>query len=95
MDDVDIYWENDQLDVDAVFRPGMDTPFPPTAVDDLERVGSAEKLILLDGDEDIENSPPTTPVSQRRTRPPALLRSRPFGTRIENIPEDNYRNLLQ
>ena len=25
LDDADFYWENDQLDVDAVFRPGIDT----------------------------------------------------------------------
>ena len=27
---VDTYWENDQPDVDAVFRPGIDTPFSPS-----------------------------------------------------------------
>ena len=27
LDDVEFYWENDQLDMDAVFRPGIDTPF--------------------------------------------------------------------
>ena len=27
LDDMDFYWENDQLDEDAVFRPGIDTPF--------------------------------------------------------------------
>ena len=27
LDDVESYWENDQLDADAVFRPGIDTPF--------------------------------------------------------------------
>ena len=27
LDDVEFYWENDQLNVDAVFRPGIDTPF--------------------------------------------------------------------
>ena len=26
LDDVDFYWEKDQLDVDAVFRPSIDTP---------------------------------------------------------------------
>ena len=25
--DVEVYWENAQLDVDAVFRPDFDTPF--------------------------------------------------------------------
>ena len=69
--DVEFYWENDQLDLDAVFRPGIDTPFSPTAFDDLEMGGSAENPILLDEEEDRENSPPTktttTPVSGRPT----------------------------
>ena len=26
LDDADFYWENDQLEVDAVFRPSIDTP---------------------------------------------------------------------
>ena len=30
LDDVEFYWENDQLDVDVVLRPGIDTPFSPT-----------------------------------------------------------------
>ena len=65
--DVEFYWENDQLDVDSVFRPGIDTPFLQTAFDDLEMGGSAENPILLDEGEDKENSPPTiTPVSERR-----------------------------
>ena len=96
LDDIDFYWENDQLDVDAVFRPGIDTPFSPTAFDDLEMRSSAENPILLDEEEEKENSPPpTTPVSETPTRPSALLRSRPFGTRIENVPDYVYRHLFQ
>ena len=97
LDHVEFYWKNDQLVVDAVFRPGSDTPFSPTAFHDLEMGVSAENTILFDNEEDKENSPPTTttPVSERPTRPPALLRSRPFGTRIENVPEYIYRNLFQ
>ena len=65
LDDVEFYWENDQLVVDAVFRPGIDTFCSPTAFDDLEMRGSAEDPFLLDEEEDQENSPPTanTPVS--------------------------------
>ena len=33
---IEFYWQNDQLDVDAVFRPAIATPFSPTAFDDLE-----------------------------------------------------------
>ena len=99
LDDVEFYWENDQLDVEAVFRPGIDFRFSPTAFDDLEMGGSAENRILLDQEEDKKNSPPTTttPVSERPTRPPALVlpRSRPFGTRMETVPDFVYGNLFQ
>ena len=89
LDDAEFYWGNDQLVVDTVFRPGIDTPFSTTAFDDLGMGGSAENTILLDEEEDKENSPPTTttPVSERPTRPPVLLRSRLFETRIENVPD--------
>ena len=100
MEEVEFYWENDQLDVHAVFRPGIDTPFQPSAFDDLEMGGSAENPNLLDEEEDLEISPPTrttttTPVSERPTRPPALLRSPPFGAGIEIVPDYIYRNLFQ
>ena len=96
LDDVEFYWKNEQLDIDAVFRPGIDTPFSPREFDDLEMGVSAENPILLHEEEDKENSPPTTtPVSQRPTRPPALLKNRPFGTRVEIVPDSVYINLFQ
>ena len=98
LDDVQFYWENDQLDVVAVLRPGIENPFSPTAFDDLEMGGSSENPIPLDKEEYKENSPsppPTTPVSERPTRPPALLRSLPFGTRIENVPDYLQGKLFQ
>ena len=58
LDHFDFFWENSQLDVDAVFRPGVDTLFSPTAFDDLEMGGSAKNPILFDDEEDKENSPP-------------------------------------
>ena len=64
LDDADFYREKGPLDVDAVFRPEIGTHFSPTAVEDLERGGSAENPNLLDEEEDEENSPPTTPVSE-------------------------------
>ena len=67
LDVVEFYWESDQLGVDAVFSPGCDSPFSPTALDDLEKGGSAENAFLLEEEEDKENSPPTTPVSERPT----------------------------
>ena len=95
LEDVELYWEKNQLDVDDVFRPSIDTPISPTAFDDLEMGGSTDNPILLDEREDRENSPPTTPVSEGLTRPLALLGSRPFGTRIEKVPYHFYRELIQ
>ena len=35
LEDIEFNWENSQLYMDAVFRPGIDTPFSPTTIDDL------------------------------------------------------------
>ena len=58
--------------------------------------GSVEKPIKLD-EEDKENAPPAplTPVSERPTEPPGLLRSCAFGARIKNVPDYVYRSLFQ
>ena len=34
LEDIDFNWEGSQLDLDAVFRTGIDTPFSPTTFDD-------------------------------------------------------------
>ena len=96
LEDIEFNWENSQLDMDSVFRPGIDTPFSPTVFDDLLMGdGSVENPIVLDEEQDKENAPPTTPVSERPTEPPRLLRGRAFGARIENVPDYVYRNLFQ
>ena len=55
---------------------------------------TAANPIIVDDEEDKENSAPTTtttsPESECPTEPPRLLRSRPFGTRLENVPESVY-----
>ena len=35
LEDVEFNWEDSQLDMDAVFRPSIDTPFSPTVFEDL------------------------------------------------------------
>ena len=95
MDNVELYREKDRLDVDAVFGPGFDTPFPPTALSDLEMGGSAENPNMPDEEKDKKNSHPTIPVSERPTRRPGLPRSHPFGTRKEHVPDYVYKNLFQ
>ena len=97
LEDIEFNWENSQLDMDSVFRPGIDTPFSPTTFDNLLMGdGSVENPIVLDGEKDKENAPPpTTPEFVRPTEPPRLQRSRAFGTRIENVPDCHYRKLFQ
>ena len=77
LEDIEFNWEDSHLDMDAVFRPGIDTPFSATTFDDLMMGdGSVENPIVLDEEEDKENAPPpTTPESVRPTEPPRLQRS--------------------
>ena len=91
LEDIEFNWENSQLDMDSVFRPGIDTPFSPTVFENLLMGdGSVENPILSEEEQDKESAPPTTPVSERPTEPPRLLRSRAFGARIENVPDYVY-----
>ena len=95
LEDIEFNWENSQLDMDSVFRPGIDTPFSPTVFDDLLMGdGSVENTIVLEEEEDKENAP-TTAESARPNEPPRLQRSRAFGARIENVPDYVYRNLFE
>ena len=96
LEDIEFNWENSQLDMDAVFRPGKDTPFSPATFDDLSMgEGSVENPIVLDEEEDKGNSPPSTTESVRPTELPRLQRSRAFGARIENVPDCVHTNLFQ
>ena len=97
LEDIEFNWENSQLEMEAVFRPGIDTPFSPTTFDDLLMGdGSVENPIVLDGEEDKENAPPSPSTSESvgPTDPPRLQRSRAFGARMENVPDYVFRNLF-
>ena len=97
LEDIEFSWEDPAVDMDSVYRPGIDTPFSPSVFDDFQMEGSSlANPIIVDDEEDKENSAPTrTPESERPTEPPRLLRSRPFGTRLENVPESVYRTLFR
>ena len=97
LEDIEFNWENNQLDLDAVFRPGIDTPFSPTTFDDLSMEGSDANPIVLDEEEDKENAPlpPTTPESLKPTEPPRLKKSCAFAARKENLPDYDFRSLFQ
>ena len=98
LEDIEFSWEDPAVDMDNVYRPGIDTPFSPSTFDDLQMEGStAANPIFVDDEEDKENSAPTTstPESECLTEPPRILRSCPFGTRLENVPEYVYRTLFR
>ena len=85
------------MDMDSVYRPEIDTPFSSSIFHDFQMEAStAANPIIVDDEEDEENSAPTTttPESERPTVPPRLLRSPPFGTRLENVPDSVYRALF-
>ena len=94
LEDIELNWENSQLETDAVFRPGIDTPFSPTTFDDLSMEGSVQNPIGLDEKEDRENFPlsaPSTSESVRLTEPPRLQRSCALGARLEDVPNFVFR----
>ena len=100
LEDIECSWEDPAVDVDSVCSPGIDTPFSPSVFDDFQMNGStAANPIIVDDEEGKENSAPTTktttPVAERSTEPPRLLRSRPFGTRLEIVPDCVYRILFR
>ena len=89
VDDAEFYWENDQQDVHSHFRPSIDTLVSPAIFNYFEMDSRFENLILIDKEQDKENSPPphpTTPVSETPIQTLSLETSCPFGTRNENIP---------
>ena len=87
--DIEFNWEHSQLEMDAVFRPGINNPFSPKIFDDLSMEGSIENPMCWTKRKTRRRNapPPSTPESARPTDPPRLQRSRPFGTRIENVPD--------
>ena len=64
------------MELDAVLTPGKVATFLPKTFSDLEMVEwrPSENTILLVEEED-ENSPSTTSLTERPTQPPRLLRS--------------------
>ena len=71
--DIEFYRENDQLDADAVLKPGKDATFSPSTSNVFEMGSMAENQILIDEEQEKKNAPhpthPITPVSKRLTQP--------------------------
>ena len=74
LEDIEFSWEGPAVEMDSVYRPGIDTPFSLSIFDDLQMEGStAANPIIVDDEEDKENSVPTTstPESERQPSLPA------------------------
>ena len=71
---IESQWEDPDLNMDAVFQPGIDTPFSPSYYNDIEMGSMAEIPFLADKEENKESSPtlPTTPMSDRPDQPNPL-----------------------
>ena len=97
--DDQFYWENDQLDVDAVFRPGVATPFSSSTVNDFVMGSMVDNPIPMDEEQDKENSPhppySSTPISETPNQSLLIMRSRPFETALENVPDYVFRNMFE
>ena len=78
LEDIEFNSENSQLDMDAAFRPGIDTPFSPTTFDDLSMEGSVEYPIVLDEEED--------KTRQDKTRRMLLFHQHPNLSDARNLP---------
>ena len=87
------------MDIDSVYRPGIDTPFSPSIFDGFQMEGSTVRNpIIVDDEEDKEISAPTTtttPESGHPTESPRLLSCLPFGTGLEKVPDSVYRSLFR
>ena len=97
LEDIEFSSEDPAVDLARVFWPGIDTQLSISIFDDFQMGSTAANIIIVDDKEDKENSAPTiiTPESERPTETSRLLRSSPFGTRLENAPDSVYRTLFR
>ena len=101
LDDVELYWKNEQLDVGAVFRPGIDAPFSPSNINDFETDSMAGNPLLIDEEHDKDISPGhhlTPPLSERSTQPPVLMKGPHMEQELKMFPilfKEIYLNKLK
>ena len=93
--DTDFSWEDPVVDMDSVYWHRNDTSFSPSIFDIFQMGSAAANPITVDDEEDKEKSAPTTTTTTKTFETPRLLRSRPFGTRLENLPDSVYRFLFR
>ena len=60
LEDIDFSWEDPAVDMESVYQLGTDTPFSPSIFDGFQMGSTAANPIIVDDEEDKENSAPTT-----------------------------------
>ena len=98
LEDIEFSREDPAVKRDSAYRPGIDTLFSPSILDNFQMEGTtAANPITVDDEEDKENSAPTTktPEFERPTETPRLLRSLPFVTRLKSVPDSVHRTLFR
>ena len=90
-------YELSELEIDADFRPRLETPFTTTVFNDLEMIEAetSENPVTMDEKEDKENSPLPISESERPIEHPRLFRCCPFWRRIEIVLESVYTISLE
>ena len=88
LEDIEFLWDDPYLNMDADYRPGLNTPFAFPFWRFWERFNDWKpNSDWRKAREEELNSTSTTPVSERPTQSPVLMRSCPFGTKFENVPD--------
>ena len=68
LENIEFSWKVSAVDMDSVYRPGIDTPISPPIFDYSQMEGStAANPIIVDDEEDKENSAPTTTTTTTTT----------------------------
>ena len=60
LEDIEFSWEDPAVDMDSVYRSGIDTPFSPSIFDAFQMEGSTAANPIIVDDEEDQNSAPTT-----------------------------------
>ena len=94
-EDNEFHLEYLNMNMDTVFRLGIDTHFPPSTFNGFKIDLMAENLILVDEMEKEKKSLLKTTTYEKPTQPPGLLRIPRFGKVPENIPHHVYGFLYQ
>ena len=55
IEEIEFSWEDLAVDVDSVYRPGIDTPFSPSIFDDFQMGSTTANSKLVDDEEDKEH----------------------------------------